>query len=167
MNRLMLLVLWFCLVAFSSVAMESQLGSAAVPIEVTARQLDADQRQNQATFSGDVVAKQGEITLYCDKLVIYALADQGQVDRMEAFGKVRVVQLDRIATADRAIYRQLQGTLTLFGNARVHQGQSEVAGSEIIVYLEENRSLVKSGENGRVRAVFFSEQTDKQEQEQE
>lgn len=167
MNRLILLLLLGCFTAFSSAAMDLQPGSTSEPIEVSARQLDADQQQNQATFSGEVVAKQGEITLYCDKLVVYALGDQGQVDRLEAFGEVRVVQLDRIATADRAVYRQAQGTLSLFGNARVHQGQSEVTGSEIIVYLEENRSLVKSGENGRVRAVFFPEQSKKQEKEQE
>ena len=128
---------------------------AALPIEVTAQQLEADQGQRQATFSGDVVAKQGDITLYSDKLSVFSLPDQDQADRLEAFGNVRVVQQDRTATADRAVYQQSQGTLTLFGNAEVHQGQNRVAGEEIIVYLQENRSIVKSGGSSRVKALLF------------
>ena len=136
---------------------------SALPIEVTAQQLEADQEQRQAIFSGEVIAKQGDITLYCDKLVVYSLEEQDQVDRLEAFGNVRVIQLDRTATADRAIYRQQQGTLMLYGNAEVYQGQNKVTGNEITVYLQENRSVVKSGESGRVKAVLFPQEKQGQE----
>lgn len=160
MNRLALLLMIIFLVFASQAVAESEPlpQPAFQPIEVTAQQLEADQGQRQATFTGEVVAKQGDITLYCNKLVVYSLAEQDQVDRLEAFGQVRVVQLDRTATADRAVYRQSQGTLALFGNAEVHQGQSRVAGDEIVVFLQENRSLVKSGDSGRVRAVLFPQQ---------
>lgn len=159
MNKLLLFpLLLFC--ATTAFAEKEQLPKpASLPIEVTAQQLEADQLQQQATFSGEVVAKQGDITLYSDKLVVYSLPDQNQVDRLEAFGHVRVVQLDRIATADRAVYRQQQNTLVLYGNAQVHQGQNQVAGNEITVFLKENRSIVKSGsDGGRVKAILFPRQ---------
>jgi len=146
----------------SAVIAESLPQPAALPIEVTAQQLAADQGQGQATFSGEVVATQGDITLYCDKLTVFSLPEGDQVDRLEAFGNVRVVQLDRIATADRAVYRQRQGTLALYGNAAVHQGQNRVAGEEIIVYLQENRSVVKSGDGGRVKALLFPQQQEQE-----
>lgn len=165
MNRMALLLLITILWCASSFAAESEQlpKPSALPIEVTAQQLDADQGQRQATFSGEVVAKQGDITLYCDKLVVYSLPEQDQVDRLEAFGQVRVIQLDRTATADRAVYRQLQGTLVLYGNAEVHQAQNKVTGDEITVYLQENRSVVKGGDRGRVKAVLFPQQKQGQE----
>lgn len=165
MNRLALLLLFSILLSASgAVAAPERLPDpSSLPIEVTAQQLDADQGQRRATFSGEVVAKQGDITLYCDKLVVYSLPDQEQVDRLEAFGHVRVIQLDRTATADRAVYRQLQGTLVLYGNAEVHQEQNTVAGEEITVYLRDNRSVVKGGDGGRVKAVLFPKQKQGQE----
>jgi lipopolysaccharide export system protein LptA len=164
MQKITLLLLVLLLPAINLLAASEQLPQpSSLPIEVTAEQLEADQNQRQATFIGGVVAKQGDITLYCEKLVVYSLPDQDQVDRLEAFDNVRVVQLDRTATADRAVYRQLQGTLVLYGNAKVHQGQNQVIGDEITVYLNENRSVVKSDGSGRVRAVLFPEQKQGQE----
>lgn len=164
MNKVFLLLL--CILLFTSgfATAENKLPKpSSLPIEVTAQQLDADQAGRKATFSGEVVARQGDVTLYCDKLIAYSLPEVDQVDRLEAFGNVRVIQLDRTAIADQAVYRQLEGTLVLYGNAEVHQGQNKVAGEEIVVYLQENRSIVKSGESGRVKAVLFP----KQEQEQQ
>lgn len=165
MNRsVQLLLLGLLLFISPANAQQGQVPKpAALPIEVTAQQLEAHQEQRKAIFSGDVVAKQGDITLYCDKLIVYSLPVEDQVDRLEALGSVRVVQLDRTATADRAIYRQLQGTLVLYGNAQVHQGQNLVTGEEITVYLQENRSVVKGGDSGRVKAVLFPNQKPGQE----
>lgn len=155
-RSIQLLVLGLLFIASVAVAGQEQMQRpAALPIEVTAQQLEAFQEKRQAVFTGEVVAKQGDITLYCNKLVVFSLLEQDQVDRLEAEGNVRVVQLDRTATADRAVYRQQQGTLVLYGHAKVHQGQNQVAGNEITVYLLENRSVVKSGENKRVKAVLF------------
>ena len=132
--------------------------SADLPVEITARQMEASQQLRQAIFSGDVVVAQGDITLYCDQLTVFSLPEGDQVDRMEAVGNVRVVQLDRTAAADRAIYRQQAGTLELLGNASVHQEHNQVAGDEIMLFLQEDRSVVKSRESGRVRAVLFPQQ---------
>jgi len=158
MNRSVLFCLfWLSLLTAPVLAADELPQPSSLPIEVTAKQLEADQLQRTAVFSGDVVAKQGDITLYSDQLVIYSLPDEDQVDRLEAIGQVRVVQLDRVATAERAIYRQQQETLELYGQAEVQQGQNRVSGDEIVVYLGENRSVVKS-DGGRVKAVLFPQQ---------
>jgi lipopolysaccharide export system protein LptA len=159
-------ILFFSLLlcASSALAMQEQLPQpASLPIEVSAQQLDASQEKGQAVFSGEVVARQGDITLYCDKLIVHSQSGAEQLDHLEALGNVRFVQRDRTATADRAIYRQLQGTLILYGHAAVHQGQNSVTGNEITVYLQENRSVVKGGESERVKAVLFPDQKQGQE----
>ena len=51
--------------------------------------------------------------------------------------------------------------MTLIGNAEIHQGGNMVAGEKIELFVREDRSLVKSGKDGRVRAVFLPEQEQK------
>jgi lipopolysaccharide export system protein LptA len=158
MNKLILLALsWLLICPPLAQSADGTPPLADLPIEVTAQQLEALRQDGVAIFSGEVVARQGDITLYCDRLEVYSQGGQQQVDRLEAFGRVRVVQLDRTATAAKVVYRQQPGTLVLTGDARLHQGQNQVSGDEITLYLQENRSVVKSGENGRVRAVLFPE----------
>lgn len=131
------------------------------PIEITARQLEAFEERQVSIFTGDVVARQGDMTLYAERLEVYfQSAENGgqQVARLEASGAVRVEQGRRRATADRASYLRTEGTLTLIGNAEVVQEENRVAGDEIVLYIEENRSLVKSRGDSRVRARIIPEQ---------
>ncbi len=127
------------------------------PIEITAQQLEVLQQQRQSIFTGDVIAKQGEMTLHAEKLIVFLQKDQDLVERLEAIGAVRVLQLDRIATAEKAVFYQVEERLVLSGNAEVIQGQNKISGDEITLYLKENRSLVESSENGRVKAVIVPE----------
>ncbi len=130
---------------------------ASQPIEITAQQLEADRAVRRSIFRGDVVAVQGDMTLRADTLTVYFLEEQNRIDRLIAEGHVRVEQLDRIATADEAIYSRVDEVLTLKGNAQVEQGQNRVNGTEIVLYLNENRTLVKGSEQGRVKAIFSPE----------
>ena len=132
------------------------------PIEITSQKLEVLQQQRQSIFTGEVVAKQGEMTLYAEKLIVYFQKDQDQVERLDAVGSVRVTQLDRIATAEKAVFHQAEETLVLIGNAEVTQGKNKVSGDEITLYLKENRTLIKSSEKGRVKATIVPEK--KQEQ---
>ncbi len=132
------------------------------PIEITSQKLEVLQQQRQSVFTGAVVAKQGEMTLYAEKLIVYFQKDQDRVERLEAIGAVRVTQLDRIATAEKAVFHQADETLVLIGNAEVTQGKNKVSGDEITIYLKENRTLIKSSEKGRVKATIVPEK--KQEQ---
>ena len=135
----------------------SRAGKTQEPIEITARQLEALQNERKSIFTGEVVAKQGDMTLYADRLVIFFQDQQNQVERMEATGNVKVTQLDRTATAESAIYRQREDTLVLVGHAAVTQGESRIAGDEITLFMAENRSLIKSSDSGRVKAVIMPE----------
>jgi len=128
------------------------------PVEITSQQLEVLQQQRQSIFSGDVVVKQGDMTLYAKQLTVFLQAEEDQFERLEATGGVRVVQLDRIATAAKAIYYQASERLVLSGNANVVQGSNQISGEEITLYLQENRSVIKSSKNGRVKAVIIPEQ---------
>ena len=70
---------------------------------------------------------------------------------------MRVLQLDRIATAEKAIFYQLEEKLVLSGNAEVTQGKNKISGDEITLFVQENRTLIKSSEKQRVKAVIMPE----------
>lgn len=131
------------------------------PIDITADRLDVDEQSGKAVFSGQVVIKQGDMTVYAEKIIVYRDGTSEQIEKIEASGGVRVVQLNRVGTAQTAIFFQQEEKLVLSGDARIQQGANLVSGEEIIIFLKDNRSLVKSGEDGRVRAVFFPEQEQK------
>ena len=124
------------------------------PIEITSQQLEVLQSERKSVFTGEVVAKQGDMTLYADELTVFFLKEGNQIDRLEATGNVKFTQLDRTATADKAVYRQNEEILLLTGNAQVKQGANQIAGDEITLYVRENRSLIKSSAHNRVKAVI-------------
>ena len=59
------------------------------PLKIKSDTLQADNDKKSATFEGKVVARQGDLTLYADRLVITNGADGHELSRVEAFGNVR------------------------------------------------------------------------------
>ncbi len=78
-----------------------------------------------------------------------------KIKEVIAEGHVRIQRGDRIAEGRRAVFDQAKQTITLSDGAVLHEGANQVAGERIIVYLQEQRSVVESGSNSRVSAVFY------------
>ncbi len=85
---------------------------------------------------------------------IYYQPDSREMEKIIARTGVRIVQGERVATAELAVYYNQQGKVILTGSLKDHQGQDLVAGDEITVFLNEERSVVTGKEGGRVNAVF-------------
>jgi lipopolysaccharide export system protein LptA len=100
------------------------------------------------------VAKQGDVTIHGDRLRIFTAAGGSDVERIVAEGNVRIEQGQRLATSGRAEYLRAEERIVLTGAPRVSEGQNVVEGQEIVLFLKENRSVVKSGQGGRVNAIF-------------
>lgn len=149
----LLLLFPFCAVAATDQGQEVPAGK----IEVTSLQMEADQQTGAVVFIGEVVAKRNDMTVYADRMTLYFVEQDAKrkIDHLDAEGQVRVVEGDRVATANRLYYVQREDKMTLVGDAEIHQGENLVSGEEIILFLKENRSFVKSGKEGRVKAVFL------------
>ncbi len=100
------------------------------------------------------MARQEDVTIYSDKLVIYYGDKQDQVDKIEAIGSVRILQTNRIGTGGHALYESREGKITLSGNPKVTQDKDSITGKVIVYYLDDDRSVVIGGENARVEAVI-------------
>lgn len=124
------------------------------PIQIKADELSTDNAQKTATFSGNVTARQGDITIYSDRLIVHYGAKEREVTKVEALGKVRIVQGNRIGQSGRALYDNRSGTILLEDNPRVNQGEDMVTGKTITFYVNEQKSVVTGGSEGRVQAVI-------------
>jgi lipopolysaccharide export system protein LptA len=129
-----------------------ELGS--LPIEIVADRLSADSIKNSVTFEGNVVAKQGDVTLHADRLFAEYSRGAGIIEKILAEGNVRAIQEDKEARAARAMFFNLEQRIVLSGDANLTQGGNTVNGETVTIYLRENRSVVTGGEGGRVRAVI-------------
>jgi len=134
------------------------------PVNISANKLEADDKTGVFVFIGDVQAQQGEVFIYAQKMTVYyskaassSNSTKKQVDKVVAQQDVRIVQLDRVATGQQAVYYNQEGRIVLTGDPRVVQGDNNVAGERIVVYLNDNRSVVEGGEKQRVKAVFVPE----------
>ena len=78
----------------------------------------------------------------------------GEIERIEASGSVRIVQGNRVATGQKASFFNKERKIVLTGSPRVYQGNDFLEGDEIIVLLDEGKSIVKSDQGSRVNAVF-------------
>lgn len=124
------------------------------PVTIKSNELSSDSKSRTATFSGKVVARQGDLTIYSDKLVVYYKEEGGDLDKVVATGNVRIVQGDRLATAREAVYQSAEQKIVLTGDPKVMQGENTVTGKVITYFVDEERSVVTGGPDTRVEAVI-------------
>ena len=105
------------------------------------------------TFVGNAEARQGDVTIYADRLTVYYLEEEKEVDRVVAKGNVRIVQLNRVATGEKAIFHRLEGRMVLSGQPRVTEGDNYVEGHTITLFLNEKKSVVTGGQGGRIPRI--------------
>jgi len=124
------------------------------PIVIKSKELFTDTTSRTATFSGTVAARQGDLTIYSDRLDVHYAEKGGEVEQVEASGNVRIVQGNRLGTAGRAIYDSKAGKIILTEAPKVYQGKDFVTGKVITYFVAEGKSMVDGGDDSRVQAVI-------------
>jgi lipopolysaccharide export system protein LptA len=124
------------------------------PIKIKSDQLVTDNARKMATFTGNVAARQGDLTIYSDKMVISYSDTEGGISSSEVSGNVRIIQGERRAQADHGVYDAKRGTIVLDGNPKVFQNSDMVSGKVITYYLDQEKSEVTSGQGSRVEAII-------------
>ena len=120
------------------------------PIDITSDSVEADQKQNTVTFRGNVVAKQEDTTLYANTLIIRYDPNTKRLKEIMAIGSVKLVQLERRATSQKATFQQDENKVVLDGEAVVREGENVIRGERIIFYVDEEKSVVEGGKGSRV-----------------
>jgi lipopolysaccharide export system protein LptA len=124
--------------------------ASRAPIDIVSDTVEANQKESTVTFKGNVVAKQEDITLYANTLIVYYEAETKRLKDITAIGNVKIVQLDRRATGQKATFYQEENKVILDGDAVVREGDNEIRGERVIFYVDEERSIVEGGKGSRV-----------------
>jgi lipopolysaccharide export system protein LptA len=150
-------VLFAATIALAATAAHKDRSS--LPINIKSNELATDNKGRIAVFTGKVVSKQGDVTIYSDKLTVYYGENQSEVEKIEADGNVRIVQENRTGTSAHAVYESKEGRITLTGdNPRVTQGMDTVTGKIITYYIDEDKSVASGGGDSRVEAVIHPQE---------
>lgn len=129
--------------------------TSSEPLKIKSNELHADNEKKTAVFEGKVVARQGDLTLYADKVVISYGVDGKELSRVEAFGNVRIIQGTRQAFGAHATYDHKGRKIVLDGSPKVLQGEDVITGKVITYYVDEQKSVVTGGPNEPVSAVIY------------
>ncbi len=131
-------------------------GNSKDPVDITADKLDFDQKKRVAVFAGNVVARQAETSLEADTLkVIFADPDQ-TLQEIIATGKEVLVKLQgKKARCRKMHYYAGARKIILTGNPSIDDGKNVISGEVITFFIDEERSVVNSGQKKRVKTTIF------------
>jgi lipopolysaccharide export system protein LptA len=139
------------------------------PIHIEADRMVSNQKENAVTFSGNVQAKQGELTINSDEMIVhYARPADGkakqqkekqEIQKIFARGHVEIVQGELVATGDQVEFMAEKKQVLLTGNTKVWQNNNLVTGEKVLLDLGTETTIIEPDKDsgGRVKAFFYPE----------
>ncbi|MCF2514996.1 OstA family protein [Sphingomonas sp. G124] len=119
------------------------------PVDVTADRMEVQDRVDRAIFAGNVLARQGELSLRTARLTVaYASQDGIDINRIDASGGVTVTSPSETARGDFAVYDLNEGMITMVGNVRLERGGSYLSGGRLTIDLDTGRAVMDGGLRG-------------------
>jgi lipopolysaccharide export system protein LptA len=126
------------------------------PIDFDARSIQLDDKASRALLSGDVVIKQGDMTLRAARVTIaYTGSAVGgttpQATRVDASGGVTVTRPSQTARSSYAVYDVDRRVITMIGNVTLQQAGSNTAnaaGPRLTINLDTSRATFGGAPSG-------------------
>lgn len=117
------------------------------PLSIDSDELELSEQgdDRHLIFRRNVRVTQGDIQLLTERLEAFYVSGSSQPDKLVATGRVSVLQGERRARCDRAVYRRADQTLECTGRAELIQRCDRVRGSKIQFDLERDRVRVLGG----------------------
>jgi lipopolysaccharide export system protein LptA len=116
------------------------------PIRIKSDGLEWDYNGHVVTFKGNVIANQEDVTLYSDRLVVYYEEASNELTQIVAEGAVRIVQADKRATGEKAVFDNAERRIVLTGNPVIRQGKNVVIGDMITIFVDQDRVSVEKAD---------------------
>ena len=132
-------------VAFGNTQQDSDL-----PVEVTADNLNVNQADGTAIFTGNVLIGQGEMRLSAPRVLVVYNEDQSRIKRLEATGGVTLVSGEDAAEALQADYNMDNGVIEMQGDVLLVQGPQALTGDRMYVDTRAGTARV----SGRVKTIL-------------
>jgi len=161
-------VLFSSLLFFSFNTFAQDKNNSKLPFEITADQLEIIRKNEQAIFTGNVEAVQGNMKLQSDEMMVfYKMADNkkdnkgNSVSKVESKGNVVLSTPKETAHSERGIFDVSNNIIRLIGKVVLTSGKNVVKGEQLVYNLTTGQSRLLSDEapqgskKNRVRGVFM------------
>ena len=131
------------------------------PVDWDAARMDFDNKANRAVLTGNVVARQGDLTLTAPRVTAaYVRNPDVHVERLDASGGVVVRSPSETARGEYGIYDLNRKLITLVGNVVLSRCDGTIRGGRLVYDLISGRAVMDgsaptgSGQGGRVSGTF-------------
>lgn len=152
--------------------------SSKEPIEINSDMLEVHQTENEAIFTGNVIAVQGTTRLKSDKMIVHylprregapsatassgggkpdaapapqaapAIDSAGRVERIEVEGSVLLATPTETASGDNGTYDVPKQKITLVGNVVLTRGQNVLKGDTAVYDFAVGKTVINSAFQG-------------------
>ncbi|WP_406650613.1 LptA/OstA family protein [Aliisedimentitalea scapharcae] len=137
----------------TNVAFGAVKADPSLPVEVTADNLDVNQGNGSAEFTGNVLVNQGVMKLSAARVLVIYNQEASSIQRLEATGDVLLVNGPDAAEAERADYTIDSGVIEMSGNVLLTQGPNALTSDRMTVHLTDGTAQMI----GRVKTVLNSD----------
>lgn len=148
------------------------------PIEITSDTLEVQQKANEATFLGNVVAIQGQVRLKSDRMTVYyrsadekkaagaAVTQSQTIKKIDVTGNVFLSTPEETASGARGDYDVVGQEIHLYDNVVLTRGKNTLKGNQLTYNFASGHSVISGGTvatdgaskgKERVRALFVPE----------
>ncbi len=147
LRQLFTVSVFISVVLAGSIFAEEKTEQIKGPIVITSQTLLSDNKARTALFEGSVVAKTENMTLYSDKMLVYYAEGSGNVTKIEAEGRVKLVKKDLVVTSKVANYFADEEKIIFTGEPKAVEKGNIITGTKMTYFMKDDRSFV---ENSRV-----------------
>ena len=135
--------------------------NTSLPLEIRSKELNIEQNTGRATFSGNVIATQGNLILTALTLVVeYALKNSrmtSEMKKLTANKDVTIVSDTQSAVANKVVYDIISENIIMTGDVILKEGLSATSGDRLTINLNTGSRRME----GNVRTLILSEEGDK------
>lgn len=164
-KRILGIVLLLLLVCWADRGESQSVSSPSIPTKITSDTMMVRNQDLQAIFKKNVVLTKGTLTVRSDEMVVFYKDKQNgpslnqqstgsatsggaskvNIERIIATGRVKIKRDNGNATCQQAVYHLDGQKIVLTGNPIAWQAGNRVKGKKIIMFLDEDRTIVEGG----------------------
>ena len=134
--------------------------NSSLPLEIKSEELNIEQNTGKATFSGSVMATQGNLILTAVTIVVeYALKNSrmtSEMKKLTANKDVTIVSDTQSAVANKVVYDIISENIIMTGDVILKEGLSATSGDRLTINLNTGSRRME----GNVRTLILSEEED-------
>lgn len=124
-------------------------------VRITADTFVVEEDSTVATFTGNVVVTQTDLTVNADKVVVrYGEGGTSDIKSLEASGALVITTPEQKVTGNKGIYDPRTRIMIVTGNVKVVSASGTVTGPSLEVNFDTRTTRFTGQGNGRVTGVF-------------